>query len=239
MESETSDYNIEILGINWNLDNDLSNDLMTAGRDLPWLQDTSVVNAQASCGAAYRDVVILDAWNRPVEPAFNLTSHDLSIEANRNALKERLRQAAVLVDSDGDRIGDDWEERFLGGLGEGPVDDTDYDGDNHLMEYAFGSHPGQSVSLPVLETGTMTVEGEEVSFLRFRQRLGLAGGLEYFPETSDSGNDWSDDSQSWTVHQRENSHDGTGTEIVTLIRTGSVDTSALFRIRVGFPVAVE
>lgn len=212
---------------------------MTDGRDLPWLQDTNKVNAQASWGAAYRDVVILDAWNRPLEPAYNLTSNDLSIEANRNALKKRLRQAAVLVDADGDRIGDDWEERFLSGLGEGPADDSDNDDDNHLMEYALGSRPDQAASLPMIDTGTMMVDGEEVSYLKFRQRLGGAGGLGYFPETSESGESWTDASQSWTINDRMNPYDGTGTEIVTYTKAGSIDPMALFRIRVGFPIAVE
>jgi len=42
----------------------------------------------------YRDVIILDADNIPVA-VFNLTTHDLSAAGNRDALKQKLRDAGT------------------------------------------------------------------------------------------------------------------------------------------------
>jgi hypothetical protein len=40
----------------------------------------------------YRDVILLNAENVPVD-VYNLTTHDLSVEANRETLKQKLRDA--------------------------------------------------------------------------------------------------------------------------------------------------
>ena len=70
--------------------------------------------------AAYRDVIILDAWNCPVGSRFNLTTDNLASPVNQGVMKELLRMAAVMVDADEDGIADDWEEVYLDGLGSGP-----------------------------------------------------------------------------------------------------------------------
>ncbi len=62
------------------------------GQTLPLLQDTTAANVWGLWAVTYRDVVILDAQNRKVG-VYNLTEHDLSVEANRNALKQLLREA--------------------------------------------------------------------------------------------------------------------------------------------------
>ncbi|MDA7882558.1 hypothetical protein N9A94_09675, partial [Akkermansiaceae bacterium] len=84
--------------MNWNLSVETDNDLMTDGRDLPWLQDTTEANVQEAYAAEYREVVILDPWNRKVvlSRAFNLTEFDLANEVNRGMLKEILRLTAVM-----------------------------------------------------------------------------------------------------------------------------------------------
>jgi hypothetical protein len=68
------------------------NDLMTAGRTLPWLQDRIDVDVWLAWGVEYRDVVILDAQGRRVG-VFNLTLHDLGVPANFAALKQQLLDA--------------------------------------------------------------------------------------------------------------------------------------------------
>lgn len=207
---------------------------MTDGRDMSWLQDTTKTNAQSSWGAEYRDVIILDAWNRPVEPRFNLTTYDLASEVNRGVLKELLRRAAVMVDVDDDGIGDDWEERYFSGLTESPTDDRDMDGGDHFLEYALGSRPNQAASLPTITTGTMMVDDLALTYLKFRRRLGAAKGLTYIPESSQSGDVWINASDRWTLSERTNPYDGTGTEIVTYVLSNPGETSGLFRIKVGF-----
>jgi hypothetical protein len=206
---------------------------MTDGRDLPWLQDTTETNVQSAWAAEYRDVIILDAWNRPVDPRFNLTTFDLATEVNREVLKELLRRAAVMVDSDEDRIGDDWEERYLGGLGENADSDTDQDHDENLLEYALGSRPDEKSSMPVLATGMVTVDDDDRFFVSFRRRLGAAGGLKYFLERSGTGDVWTDASESMSLSEAENPYDGTATELVTYVVTNA-SSGSLFRVRVGF-----
>jgi hypothetical protein len=65
---------------------------MCSGRDLPWLQETEADDVWGDWGVTYRDVIILNAENIPVD-VYNLTIHDLSVEANREELKQKLRAA--------------------------------------------------------------------------------------------------------------------------------------------------
>jgi hypothetical protein len=235
MQSEALDHEINILGVNWNQSNETGNDLMAAGRDLPWLQDTSEANVSGLFAAAYRDVIILDAWNRPVGPRFNLTTYDLASPVNQGVMKELLRMAAVMVDADEDGVADDWEEIYLGGLGSSPGSDTDEDGEDCLLEYGFGSHPGERGGLPQITTGTVEVDGEKRFSVSFRRRLGTAGGLSYVLESSALGESWSDGWASFEIFEVENPYDGTGTEIVTVVATGEVAEGALYRLRIVLP----
>jgi hypothetical protein len=82
----------QILGVNA-IGHEGGNDLMVAGRVLPWLQDEIGVNAWAEWGIAHRDVVVLDADNR-VTAVFNLTANDLAVPANYDALKALIVDAA-------------------------------------------------------------------------------------------------------------------------------------------------
>jgi len=70
------------------------NAAMYAGRSLPLLQETGADDVWGDWSVAYRDVVILDSTNVIVD-VFNLTSHDLSVAANREALKRKLRDAGT------------------------------------------------------------------------------------------------------------------------------------------------
>lgn len=83
---------IRILGVN-QTDQAGANDLATAGRSLPWLQD---VNGQAwtAWAAVWRDVVTVDGEGRKVGNVVNLTQHDLSESAEYAALKAQLLSAA-------------------------------------------------------------------------------------------------------------------------------------------------
>jgi len=235
LQSEESDYKIEILGINWDLSDESGNELMTGEGDLPWLQDTNEVNARALVGAAYRDVIILDALNRPVEPAFNLTTNNLAVEANREALLIRLREAAEMIDEDGDGIADDWENHYLMNLTEDAGDDSDQDSENLLMEYALGSRPDTEASLPKLTVGTMVLDEDERIFVRHRRRLGAAAGLTYSLELKGAGATWIDANERFILRERRNPFDGTGTEIVTYVLTDKEARSGLIRVKVGFP----
>lgn len=83
---------IAILGVN-GAGSESGNASMTAGRTLPWLQDTTAANVWALWAVTYRDVVVLDADNFPVA-VYNLTVHDLGVPANFAALKTLLTDTA-------------------------------------------------------------------------------------------------------------------------------------------------
>jgi len=68
---------------------------MCAGRTLPWLQDVPIEAASAwhLWHVIERDLVILDADNKVVR-VYNLTEHNLLVEANYAELRGILLEAA-------------------------------------------------------------------------------------------------------------------------------------------------
>jgi len=74
---------VQIIGINA-VDLESGNEVMTSGRDLPWLQDTVEVEAWNQWQVEYRDVYLLDQ-NGQLRFIYNLTENDLS---NRNNYQE-------------------------------------------------------------------------------------------------------------------------------------------------------
>ena len=82
---------VQILGIN-PFGHAHSNPAMCDGSDLPWLQETEADDVWGDWAVTYRDVIVLDAENVPVD-VYNLTTHDLSVEANRETMKQKLRDA--------------------------------------------------------------------------------------------------------------------------------------------------
>jgi hypothetical protein len=83
---------VRILGVNA-IGHEAGNAGISAGRTIPWLQDTDTERAWESWRVTWRDVVILDEHNRFVG-VFNLTTHDLADPQNYDALKNLLEQAA-------------------------------------------------------------------------------------------------------------------------------------------------
>jgi hypothetical protein len=144
LKAARPDLNIEILGVN-RPGEEYYNSLMTSGRTLPWLQDTRVDPVWRQWRTAYRDVRILDSQNR-VHATYNLSLHDLTLEANRTALKELFLAAAQATDADADGLLDDWEIRHFTNLEARPSEDPDSDGADNLTEFAFGGDPHDSAS---------------------------------------------------------------------------------------------
>lgn len=68
-------------------------DDMGANGVLPILQDTTKDDVWGAWGATWRDVVVLDPDNER-SAVYNLTTYDLAVEANRDALKALLLAAA-------------------------------------------------------------------------------------------------------------------------------------------------
>lgn len=63
------------------------------GKDIPWLQETAAEPCWTTWGVTYRDVIILDGDN-VVIGVYNLTEHDLNVQANYDELKAMLAAAA-------------------------------------------------------------------------------------------------------------------------------------------------
>lgn len=69
-----------------------TNAQMTAGRVLPWLQDTAAADVWGSWKVTFRDVVVLDASGK-VRFVYNVTDNDLRLAVNYQALKTKLQEA--------------------------------------------------------------------------------------------------------------------------------------------------
>ena len=83
---------IEILGVN-EVGHESGNDGFTAGRDLPWLQESKDHSIWNEWGVVYRDVFIVDEKNEVIE-VYNLTDNDLNEPANYDALLDLFLAAA-------------------------------------------------------------------------------------------------------------------------------------------------
>jgi len=199
--------------------------------DLPWLQDNFAEYVQNDWDATYRDVIILDPLNRPLDPPVNLTNDSLALVENREALKQRLREAAQFLDTDDDGMGDDWEERFLGGLGQAEGDDPDTDGENLFLEFALADPPlAREVAGPTIRVSPLDGEGPVI--ISHRRRLGAAGGIEYVLQRKEPDHQWTDVSDDFTLTGSTNPYDGTGTEIVTWQAPLDVEGAGLLRLLV-------
>ncbi|MEC9096608.1 MAG: redoxin domain-containing protein, partial [Planctomycetota bacterium] len=93
LDTNHADIGVEIIGINL-ADRESGNASITAGVDLPWLQD---VDSDAdgnsdtwhAWGAQLRDVMIVDEQNQLIE-TINLTLNDLAEPANYDSLKGKI-----------------------------------------------------------------------------------------------------------------------------------------------------
>ncbi len=187
LRTNVADLNIEIVGVNRNTDAEF-NPLITVGRTLPWLQDTTETDAWSAWQATWRDVQIVDAQNQRIT-IYNLTDHDLSDSANYAALKQMFLDAARATDVDGDKLPDAWELRYFSNLNALPDQDPDGDGVSNAVEFAFGTDPTSPNSAASIKQSYIRSAQQvpiSVSFRRF------AGGIfDYTFEVSDDLQKWS------------------------------------------------
>ena len=69
------------------------NALATAGRDIPWLQDSPEQDVWSAWSVTFRDVIIVDAQGS-YHATFNLSTYNLANSDNFDALKDLLLAAA-------------------------------------------------------------------------------------------------------------------------------------------------
>jgi hypothetical protein len=231
-----SDFSIELLGVNL-ITRAAFNGSVTAGRSIPWLQDTDAQRARERWGAAVRDVRILDGRNHTVA-VLNLNTHDLSLSHNRALLKSMLLDAARAVDSDGDGLPDAWELRHFGDLSQGPRDDPDGDGRDNAAEFAFGTDPLDAGSFSPMQP-LVNGQGSKRQFgVAFRQFSG--GMVRYRIETSSDFITWTG-IQPDEIGDRRPLYDGSGmVEVFYSLRTAMEFAPAGFiRVRAEPRLVVE
>jgi hypothetical protein len=202
---------------------------MTAGRTLPWLQDTAQETVSARWNVTFRDFRILDSQNR-VQAVFNLTDHDLSVPTNRVTLKQMLLDAARIVDSNGDGLSDDWALQYFGNASVGAEDDTNGNGLDNFTKYAFGLDPLDWSSRVPIRASLLGDGAHRTLAITFRRRAG--SDLDYVIESSLHLKDWSTNGVS-IVQPSRNLFDGTGTSEVgyTLTWPTSSQSAGFLRVR--------
>ncbi len=84
---------VQILGVN-GIGHESGNAANCDGTTTPWLQDVPAVDVWSAWAVAYRDVIILDEDN-VVVGVYNLTSNDLGVSENYDALRSMLISAAT------------------------------------------------------------------------------------------------------------------------------------------------
>lgn len=191
VQAENPGLHVEVLGVNRTdsaPDNFYIAQMLSV---LPWLQDTAQQSVWFQWGVTYRDVVLLDAFNRPVAPNFNLTVHDLANPTNFATLKKSILSLATPVDSDKDGLPDDWEKYWFGSLAPMPGGDNDHDGFDNRTELAFGTDPSDPASKPLVHALIARPAGLPVLAATFHR---FAGGLvDFVVETSPDMKTWSAD----------------------------------------------
>ena len=228
MKAANPDLNIEILGLN-NRDDAIFNSLATSGRTLPWLQDTVQDAVWDHWGVTWRDVRILDSQNR-LHAVYNLTVHDLALEANRSDLKVLFLSAAKVTDADLDRLPDDWELKYFRNLAAKPTEDFDHDGSDNFSELAFGTDPTKAESRVAVNTQMSGAASQRVMRVSFRRRTGPM--LDYALEASSDLVRWSANSSKVTeADSPRNLFDGSGTVEVLYEMPATVAPQAFLRVR--------
>ena len=198
---------MEILGIN-GVNFAGFNSLVTSQRSLPWLQDTRQDNVWGRWNVRWRDVWIVDSLGQ-LKTVYNLTDYDLANPVNAAELLRLFLKEAKVVDSDGDRLPDDWELLHFGGLSSSGASDPDGDGFDNFTEYAFGTDPLDPKSHPSMSPRLLVNAAQPTLNLKFHRRAG--NYLEYVIEKSPAFGLPFNSSPALTVRPSQDLFDGTGT----------------------------
>lgn len=221
--------------------------IMTSGRTMPWMrcQPMGGTNDPSTSWAVpdgrggtrpplYRELVVLDHRNEVIL-SFDLASKPIDGAANsaqRALVRDALRTAAALEDTDGDRLPDAWENDFFGRLDAVSADTPTASGLTAWLAYGLGQSPqaaSDAMGLRLIRGGT----GFQLSYTRRLDRRPAM--LWKFQRSQDLGRwfDWLDLTGGTVVTR----YDGTGTETVTHLLPD--DTSALSAFRLVLSAGVD
>ncbi len=230
MTAASPGLRIEILAINQISDAN-SNDLIARTPNvIPWLQDTTEQAVWNRWAIVYRDVLILDPFNRPIG-RYNLTANDLGSFTKREAFKQMLLDAAVVMDTDKDRLPDVWETFWFESLSPLPNGDDDGDGVDNWTEFTFSSHPRDPTSRPTLKPILARPGGKPALAVVFRRFGGSAAQV--VVESSPDLVDWTTDRTSvFLFGSPVNLYDGTGGAQVRFQQTSAAGANPAGYLRV-------
>lgn len=230
MNAANTGMRVEILGINEPSQAPYNHLVAQSLNVLPWLQDTTQQDLWGKWQIAYRDVLVLDSFNRPVLKD-NLTQHDLGQVQNYNALKNALLQLGVPADSDKDGLPDDWEFGWFGSLSPTPEGDDDGDGVNNLTEFTLASSARDPLSVPRIEGYLAKPAGKPALGVVFRRFVG--GAASFVVETSSDLINWTNrTSDIYRVGPVRNLYNGAGGAEVRYQQTATAGAKPAGFIRV-------
>lgn len=222
-----TDRPMQLIGLNMSQYSTSGSSLagMTGGRSLPWLRcdpmnranDPSKswaipIGGDTTRAPLYRELVVLNHRNEVVL-TFDLSAKPIDgpSHADQRALvKEALRTAAALPDTDGDRLPDAWEIDQFGNTNAVTSDSPTPSGMTALLAYAIGQspHAGDPARAPRLVRS-----GNSLS-LTYTRRLDRRPALVWTVQQFDPSAGW----EEWvgpTPMARTTQFDGTGTERIT------------------------
>jgi hypothetical protein len=142
LDANYPERDIQILGVN-EAGYESGNDVITSGRDIPWLQDVDgdddgQSDVWTSWDVTYRDVIIADAENVYVQ-AFDFTTHNLQDPENYDTLLQTLldtHQLPCPIDLDDDGIVGPADLAFvLGSWGPCEGCPADFNGDGQVNAF--------------------------------------------------------------------------------------------------------
>lgn len=200
---------------------------MTSGRTLPWLRCDAIGGANdpsttwaipdgngPTRAPLYRELIIVSHRNEFLL-SFDLASKPIdgtgaANTAQRTLVREALRAAAALPDSDGDHLPDSWEMDEFGRLDAVDAESPTASGLTALLAYGLGQSPHAAHD----DRGLRLTRGEGKFSLSYTRRLDRRPALFWTFERSQGLDRWFDwlDLTGGAITTR---YDGTGTERVT------------------------
>jgi hypothetical protein len=198
---------------------------MTSGRSMPWLRCESGGGANdpsttwaipdgngGTRAPLYRELVVLNHRNEVIL-SFDLATSPIdgaSHAAQRAIVRDALRSAAALPDTDGDRLPDAWELDAFGRLDAVSADTPTASGLPALLAYGFGQSPHAASDA----LGLRITHGDGGTQLSYTRRLARRPNLIWNVENSRNLATWlfAVDVTGGTITTL---YDGTGTERVT------------------------
>ena len=121
-------------------------------------------------------------WNRSLSDAE-------AADVFRASKKGLALSGTNVVDSDGDKMSDDWEMAHFGNLNQTAEGDFDHDGKSNFKEYADGDDPASGRFSAVSRVTNEEVDGQTYPVLHYT-RPALDGDVSYLPEASSDLSNW-------------------------------------------------